>query len=244
MPAVAARRIARSQWPSRWCAWAFSSGSPRPTWKRPTTRRSRGCWRPRRSLATWCCSPPGGPSGPASSSRRSCRWWATRAPTTTTSSCTPRIWVLAEPKLPRADYDDFYRRFAPGRTAVGAESQLRQPAAAALRQRPRQAAALLGRSDAGAGAGLPRGARRPANALRWDGRVHRCPGGDVAEEWHEMLFAPRRCIRFYPPGGATKLVVELKVPAANELALDAGLHLGPRLLSPPGPHPGRRSASR
>ena len=46
----------------------------------------------------------------------------------------------------------------------------------------------------------------------------------MIEEWHEILFAPHRCLRFYPPGGATKVVAEFaNVPAAGVLTLRAGI---------------------
>ncbi len=68
----------------------------------------------------------------------------------------------------------------------------------------------------------PEGARTDC---RWDGRAHRCPNGsEVLTEFHEVRFQPRQCMKFYPPGGAAKLVAEFSnVPAAPSIGLRAGL---------------------
>lgn len=136
----------------------------------------------------------------------------------------PRVWVLAQPKLPKSDWGAFWSVFSPGRTAIGSTRSF-GPLELSLYQNGRakpvrfsfvdqlgQASVYLEGGD---------GSRQQCN---WDGRAHRCPnGGYVAAEWHEVRFQPRRCLRLFPPGGPTKLVVELNgVPAADQLALQGG----------------------
>lgn len=123
----------------------------------------------------------------------------------------PRIWVLAQPRNGgRVDGDA--RKFGNLALQLKPNPTYRAPswdARAAL-----ASAAVFLETPDGARADCP-----------WDGRAHRCPnGGQVAIEWHEIKFQPRRCIRFYPPGGAQKLVAEFSsVPAAGSVALRAGL---------------------
>ncbi len=136
----------------------------------------------------------------------------------------PRVWVLSEPRLPRADYGGFYARFAPGRTALGEQrafGNLRlqlfsNGRAKAVRWSAQQ---LLPQARV-----YLEGPQGQQEDCPWDGRVHRCRGGYVGLEWREVLFQPRQCLRFYPPGGPVKLVLELNgVPAAQKLAFRGGM---------------------
>ena len=139
----------------------------------------------------------------------------------------PRVWVLAQPRQPRADYAGFYEKFAAGRTAVG---QLRSFGNLQLqlftngRYRPQAFSALSMLAQSQVYLEQPDGQRV---ACQWDGHNHRCPKGWVGFEWREILFAPHYCLRFYPPGGDEKLVLELPpVPAASSIGVRGGLVWG------------------
>jgi hypothetical protein len=135
----------------------------------------------------------------------------------------PRIWVLAQPNLPGADFGDFMKVFSPQRTAQG-EARSFGNLKLQRFENGRFLGPVASASDAVASLQVyfesPNGERR---ACSWDGRVHRCPQGFVTAEWHETKYAPRRCLRFYPPGGSTKLVAELSgVPQAASATMEAG----------------------
>ena len=129
----------------------------------------------------------------------------------------PRIWVLTQPR--NAD------GYTTTNTAVGAAQKFGN-LSLQLYQNSKYRPARWDARDALAGAKVflesAEGAR---SDCQWDGRAHRCPnGGEVAVEWHEVKFQPRRCIRFWPPGGGSKLVAEFEgVPAAGSIALRAGI---------------------
>ncbi len=137
----------------------------------------------------------------------------------------PRIWLLSEPNLPRADLGGFLKAFSVRRPEAGPARSFGNLTLQRFdnqRYRPTQVnfAGLL--ASAQVYLEQADGSRSPC---QWDGRGQRCPNGsEVIEEWHEILFAPHRCLRFYPPGGSTKLVAEFSgVPATASLALRAGL---------------------
>lgn len=137
----------------------------------------------------------------------------------------PRVWVLSEPKLPKADYPAFYEKFAPARTAVGQMREfgnLRLQLFTNGRYRPItfSAGQLLTRSQV-----YLESADGQRQSCPFDGqRSFRCQSSQVLVEWREIKFAPRQCIRFWPPGGASKLVLELPpVPASAALGLRAGM---------------------
>jgi hypothetical protein len=135
----------------------------------------------------------------------------------------PRIWVLSQPDLPKSNEGAFEAAFSDRRTAIGGErtfgrlhlrlfqnGRYRAPTFSAVDLLPQASVYLEG----------PDGSRQPC---AWDGRSHRCPTGYVAVEWHEVHFQPRRCLRLNPPGGATRLVVELSnVPGADSFELLGG----------------------
>ena len=140
-------------------------------------------------------------------------------------TASPRIWVLSQPELPRADTDAFERAFLPGRAPLGearAFGTLRLSLYRNGRHRPVRFAADEALARATAYVEEADGARTPC---AFDGRVHRC-GGDVrvAAEWHELLFQPHRCLYFAPPGGNRRLVAEFPgVPQGALLQLQGGL---------------------
>lgn len=135
-----------------------------------------------------------------------------------------RVWVLAEPDLPRSDVGDFMKVFGPRRTELGAERRfghlsLRLFANGRYRPLTFSARELLAQSQVYLEG--PDGAKTPC---AWNGTAHTCPGGRVVQpEWHEVHFQPRRCLRFDAPGGPTKLVLELPpVPASDTVVLSTG----------------------
>ena len=137
----------------------------------------------------------------------------------------PRIWLLSEPNLPRSDLSAFLKSFSPSRTEAGPSRSFGNLTLQRFdnhRYRPMTLnfASLL--STAQVYVEGPDGSRA---ACQWDGKGQRCPNGsEVIEEWHEILFAPHACLRFYPPGGPSKLVAEFSgVPAAGAVVLRAGL---------------------
>jgi hypothetical protein len=142
-------------------------------------------------------------------------------------SAHPRVWVLGQPELPRADVSGFRAAFQPGRTAVGT-SRHAGPLELTLyengRYRPRRFVASETYAKARVYLESPEGSRRDCP---FDGRMHRCPGPPhlyVAPEWHEIHYQPRRCLWMHPPGGKERLVAEFAgVPAGTELRLEGGI---------------------
>jgi hypothetical protein len=137
----------------------------------------------------------------------------------------PRVWVLSEPRLPKADYPGFYEKFAPSRTAVGQMREfgnLRLQLFTNGRYRPLtfNAAQLLPQSQVYVES--PDGQRQ---GCQWDGqRSWRCGQSQVLIETREIMFAPHTCIRLWPPGGSSKLVLELPpVPASASIGLRTGM---------------------
>jgi hypothetical protein len=142
-------------------------------------------------------------------------------------SAHPRIWVLGEPQLPRADESGFLKAFLPYRTPMG------QPFHAGnltltLYSNGRYRPHLFVASEAFAKARVylesSDGTRRPCP---FDGRAHRCPGPPhlyVAPEWHEIYYEPRHCLWMHPPGGKDRLVAEFdNVPAGTSLRIEGGI---------------------
>ncbi len=139
----------------------------------------------------------------------------------------PRVWVLGQPELPRADAAGFQAAFLPGRTVQGAPrraGRLELTLYENGRHRPRRFVASEAYARARVYLESPDGQRRDC---AFDGRTHRCPGPPhlyVAPEWHEILYQPRRCLWMHPPGGEQRLVAELDgVPGGTELRLEGGI---------------------
>jgi hypothetical protein len=142
-------------------------------------------------------------------------------------SAHPRVWVLGQPELPRADESSFRAAFLPGRTSVGAARRA-GPLELTLyengRYRPRRFVASEAYAKARVYLESPDGTRRDCP---FDGRVHRCPGPPhlyVAPEWHDIHSQPRHCLWMHAPGGQQRLVAEFDgVPAGTELRLEGGI---------------------
>jgi hypothetical protein len=139
----------------------------------------------------------------------------------------PRIWVLAQPELPRARTDAFRAAFDPGRVQVGEERRfgtLRLALFRNGRHRPTLFSAAQALAQARAWVESAPGVK--AVDCVPEGRGFRCPGSPARASvgWHEVRFEPRRCLALFPPGGPGRLVVEFPgAPAADRLALEAGL---------------------
>lgn len=135
----------------------------------------------------------------------------------------PRIWVLANVNAPRFSWSGFLDAFGSRRTEVGTERRF-GPLALRLytngRARPVRFSAREQLANAKVYLEGPGGQQ----ACSWTGRSFRCPnGGEVMAEWHELAWQPHRCVRFFPPGGPTRLVAEFsQVPATDVLRLTAG----------------------
>lgn len=139
----------------------------------------------------------------------------------------PRIWVLGQPELPRADEADFQEAFLPGRTGAGASFQagpLTLTPYTNGRYRPHRWVASAAYQGARVYLEAADGTRRPCP---FDGRAHRCPGAPylyVAPEWHEIRYEPRFCLWMHPPSGPERLVAEFDgVPGGTGLRLEGGI---------------------
>jgi len=134
-----------------------------------------------------------------------------------------RIWVLAQPSMPRFSWSGFLEVFGAGRVEVGQERTF-GPLSLRLFTNGRARPVLFSANASLARARVFLEGPQGQQPCAFSGRGWRCPnGGEVVEEWHELHFEPHRCLRFYPPGGPTKLVAEFDgVPAVDELQLITG----------------------
>jgi hypothetical protein len=139
----------------------------------------------------------------------------------------PRVWLLAQPNLPRSDLRGFLARFGERREPMGPSRsfgnlELRLYSNGRYRPRAFSGEAALDRASVYLEAVDGRRA-----ACRWNGRAHECPNGHVVEvSWREVRYRPLRCLAFDAPGGGTKLVLELSADqtrGARRAALQAGL---------------------
>lgn len=135
----------------------------------------------------------------------------------------PRIWLLAQPNLPRSNVGEFFKTFGPGRTEVGGERRFGNLSLRLFTNgRAQQVRFSANSALASAKVYLEQNGTRAF--CEWNGRSHRCPnGGEVLPEWRELKYQPRKCLRFFPPGGGARLVAEFEnVPAADSLVLLGG----------------------
>ncbi len=142
-------------------------------------------------------------------------------------SAHPRIWVLAQPGLPRFDGAAFDRRFLPGRTRIGLPRRFGPLELSLYRNglhRPVVFSAVAEYRSARVYIDDP---QRGQVDCPFDGKVHRCPDSErlrVAAEWHELLYEPRLCLWMHPPGGRRRIVAEFPaVRLGDRLALEAGI---------------------
>jgi hypothetical protein len=137
----------------------------------------------------------------------------------------PRIWVLAQPELPRTPEAAFAAGFLPGRTRLGAERRF-GPYRLSLYRNGRSRRVRFSAADALKEASVevdvPTAGR--SSCLREAAGV-RCPGGARVEvSLHEVLYRPSRCLFVVPPGGKGAVEVTFEgVPAAAALRLEAAI---------------------
>jgi len=138
-----------------------------------------------------------------------------------------RIWVLAQPELPRSDRAGFERKFLPGRSPLQPprrfgtlelslyRNDFYRPVVFSAVQEYRSARAYV--EDPGRG----------RLDCPFDGKVHRCAEAEqlrVAAEWHELRYEPRHCLWMQPPGGSRRIVAEFPaLPLGDRLVLEAGI---------------------
>ena len=138
----------------------------------------------------------------------------------------PRIWVLANERLPRTPDADFRRNFLPDRTRVGSPTQF-GPLTLTPYRNGRARRVLLSAIDAfdrlEVSVEDPSGTS-PQPCQRTGSRVQ-CPfDASVEIAWHEVLYQPVRCLFVLPPTGGRTLSLRLpEAPASDALSLEAGI---------------------
>lgn len=138
----------------------------------------------------------------------------------------PRIWLLAQPHLPKSDLSGFLDQFEKDRKKLG-EPRAFGTLELSLYQNGRYRPPLFTASEqlAQARVYLENGSQRID--CPWNGRAHQCPNAGylrAQQEWHEVNEIPRHCLYFHPPGGQARMVVEFpNVPAADEVGLEGGI---------------------
>lgn len=134
-----------------------------------------------------------------------------------------RIWVLANAKAPKFSWSDFLAVFGRGRREIGAERRF-GPLSLRLYSNDRARPLLFSAQRQLAAARVYLESPQGQQPCQWMGRTWLCPNRtEVTEDIRELHFEPHRCLRFNPPGGATKLVAEFRdVPAASVLSLVTG----------------------
>ena len=137
----------------------------------------------------------------------------------------PRIWVLANERLPRTPTADFRANFLPDRTPIG-ESRQFGPLTLTAYRNGRSRPVLLSSIDAfdrlEVSVEAPGGSPQPCH--RSGSRVL-CPSdASVEVTWHEVLYQPVRCLFVIPPSGGRTLAIQLPdAPAVDSLLLEAGI---------------------
>lgn len=140
----------------------------------------------------------------------------------------PRIWLVSQPQLPHAGTGEFLETFGVDRIAEGPTRRFGHLELTLYRN---DRAEPL-RFDAGAALAEARvwietpgtGRRVPCPRMRAGFRCPASPSLTVSQGWHELDFAPVRCIWMPPPGGAGRLVLDFhSLPPAGTLHLQGGL---------------------
>lgn len=138
----------------------------------------------------------------------------------------PRIWVLANERLPRTPEADFRRNFLPDRTLVGTPQRFGPLTLTPYRN---GRARRVGLSVVEAFDRLRISVEGPAGAAAQpchrSGTRVQCPfDASVEVAWHEVLYQPVRCLYVLPPSGGRTLSLTLPDgPAADALLLEAGI---------------------
>lgn len=135
----------------------------------------------------------------------------------------PRIWVLSEPRQPRAGIGAFETAFLPQRTPVGPSrsfGNLELQLFTNGRHRPLTFDGAAALAQASVFIESADGQRQPCQA---NGRGFRCANGkNVVAQWRDVHFAPYQCVVMEAPGGSNAVVVEFNLPPTESLSLEAG----------------------
>lgn len=138
-----------------------------------------------------------------------------------------RIWVLAQPNLPRSDISAFQRDFLPGRSRLGDLRTFGNLELALYRNELHRPVVFSSVSAVASARVYIETPGAPRVECPYDGTAHRCPGSErlrAAAEWHEVMFQPRYCLWMRPPRGTRRLVIEFPdLPLGDRLALEAGI---------------------
>ncbi len=138
-----------------------------------------------------------------------------------------RIWVVAEPHLPRAAMSRFLAQFSERRSEIGAPRDFGNLELRLFnngRMVPLTFSAARQLADVAVSLRSPDGNRTPC---RWDGSSHVCDFGQrVTVATHEVFYAPYRCLMMSAPGNGTSTEVELSpesVRGSQQMVLQFGL---------------------
>ena len=137
----------------------------------------------------------------------------------------PRVWLLANERLPWMPDADFRRHFLPDRNPLAPERRF-GPLTLTPYRNGRARRVLLSAVDAfdrlEASVEGPGGAPLPC---RRNGPRLLCPFDATVEvAWHEVLYQPVRCLLVVPPSGGRSLDLHIPDgPVAEELRLEAGI---------------------
>ena len=145
----------------------------------------------------------------------------------------PRVWVLADERLPFVPDADFRRRFLPDRTPLAAPRQF-GPLTLTPYRNGRARQVRFSAVDALAQAEVTvESSGVPAVPCPRSGDSFLCRSGRAEPAWHEVLYQPVRCLFVVPPGGPARITVRFPEVPAGTLFLEAGHHLGARLEARP-----------
>jgi len=135
----------------------------------------------------------------------------------------PRIWVLANERLPFVPGADFRARFLPDRTPLGGSQELGPLTLTPYRNgRARtvrfSAVEALGQAEVSI-----EQAGSAAVPCPRAGDGFACRAGRAEPAWHEVLYQPVRCLFLLPPGGPARIAVRFPEVPAGTLLLEAGI---------------------
>jgi hypothetical protein len=135
----------------------------------------------------------------------------------------PRIWVLANERLPFVPDADFRTRLLPDRTPLGPSRRFGPLTLTAYRNgRARTVHFSAADPLAQAEVSIESPGAAPAPCPR-SGESFACRAGRAEVAWHEVLSQPVRCLFLVPPGGPARIAVRFPEAPAGTLLLEAGI---------------------
>lgn len=136
-----------------------------------------------------------------------------------------RIWVLAEPDLPRADWTTFTKTFGSARTEIGTSARFGRLALHLYANGRAKPVAFDGDGVIGASRVYLEGRDGLRSDCVWDGARHRCANNhSVRPQWREVAYGPQRCLTYDAFGPEVRIVVELPtgyIARAKEVQVSA-----------------------